>query len=298
MNNIYFIGGTEPYLVDCQRVSLVGKLTLKELNYMEATCFSDEVYQFLYTYPIMDEKKVAYVSVSDLKDMDCPPFHEYMKKPSSFGVLIVRFLSADARTSFYKDLKKSGVMQLYDKESAAPKLADFILKRASKKGVGFEPGALELFLERENYARRDDITLYNLMGDLNNLMALSNPITKENVLAVIPDNVKDNVFGIARQIADKDIVGLRKQALLCKGNEIGTLSALLREYRIAYKAFYYSLSEIGASRNAFKGLSKDDVCTGIGIIMDAIDSVKHGGIPQSVLLEQTFLKLVYAGGEE
>ena len=293
MSGIYFIGGSEPYLVDCQKISLIGKFSVRELNYMESTSFTEEVFQFLHMYPIGDDRKVVYITVGNLSEMDTPLFREYQKNPSVFGRLVIRFLAYDARRTFYKELKKEGLLQLFDKESATLKLSEFIEKRAAKKGVSFsDKEALALFLERENYANREDITLYNLMGDLNNLIALGNPITQENICLVVPDNVKDNVFGIAGQIVKRDIFGLRTQAALCKGNEIATLSALLREYRIAYKAFYFPLSDIGATRNVLRGMDKEVLVNGIHVLTDAIDAVKSGGVPLSIVLEQTFMKLV------
>lgn len=298
MGGIYFIGGSEPYLVDCQKISLTGKLSVKELNYMEADAFTENVYQFLYTYPMGDDRKVAYISVAELSDMNVPLFKEYRNAPSEFGVLIVRFRALDARTKFFHSLKNEGLLHLFDKESATLKLSEFIERRVAKKGAAFSNRkALDLFISRENYANRKDITLYNIVSDLNNLIALSNTITEEMIVSVVPDNLKDNVFGIASQIIRKDINGLRSQALLCRGNEIGTLSALLREYRISYKALYFPLKDIGASKNIFKELSKEQLIAGINIITDAVDAFKAKSMPESVILEHTFLKLIQESGK-
>jgi len=291
---IYFIGGSEPYLVDCQRIALVGKLSVKELNFLETDVFDTEVINFLNTFPMGDDRKVVYLTIEDLSELDVKVFHSYKKKPSPFGCLIVRFRKYDARKSFYKTLKEEGLLQLFDKESVAFKLSEFITSRAAKMGATFaDDSVLNTFIERENYANQDSVTLYNILGDLKNLASLSSVITMEAVCSLIADNEKDNVFGIAKLIVNKDISGLRTQAVLCKGNEIATLSALLREYRISYKAKDFSLSEIGVSKNTFKGLAKEQLIDSMDIIIGSIDAVKSSTMPMSVVLEHTFLRLVH-----
>lgn len=290
---ISILCGNEPYLIDCQKLSLIGKLALPELNFMETSSIHEDVFLFLRTMPIEDTRKVVFMDLENLSELDCPLFHTYKKKPSSCGCLIVRVRKYDGRKTFYKELKKEGYIQVFDKDMAVLKLPEFIEKRLIKKGNSFDSkGTLELFMEHENYANREDITLYNILGDLNNLMALGNPITAEMVKSVVPLHEKDNMFGLAKLIQQKDIAGLRKQAELLRGEEIGTLAALLREYRIAYKAHFCSLQQIGVNRNMFPHMEREHIVSAILIITSSIDSIKKGGIPLSVVLEQTFLRLV------
>jgi len=289
---IYFIGGSEPYLVDCQKLSLVGKLSLAELNYMESECFSEDVVSFLNSYPIGDEYKVCHLMVEELDKLNTPDFQTYLEHPSDTSRLIVRFRHYDARKSFFKKLKAEGLLQLFEKETVLVKLPEFVQSRAQKKGATFESKeALELFLCRENYGNREDITLYNVLGDLNNLIALGSIITKENVLAVVQEHDVVQKFCIAGLLLSKDVHGLRKQAHLCAGDEIGALSALLWEYRVAYKAKFFSFKEIGTFKATLSKLPKEVLFQGIMILTDAVDSVKQGTAPKSSLLEATFLKL-------
>lgn len=297
MGKISFIGGSEPYLVDYHKNKLIGQFDLKELNFMEATSFDESVYDFLFTFPMGDDRKVVYLSVDSLNEVNNPLYKKYEESPSDFGELVVKFRNHDGRESFYKKLVKDGVLQLYDKVPTESELAAFLEKKVSQRGVSFEnKETLSLFIERENYWEKKDITLYNILSDLNNLVALGNTITKEMVLSVVPDNANEQTFEIAKMIAAKNISGLRKQAVLCKGNEIGTLAALLREYRIAYKLQYFTPAQIGTSKFAFKGLTKEQLLRGIDIVTDAISSSKQGSMPKETILEHTFLKLTYLYG--
>lgn len=245
---VHLIGGDEPYLVDCQRISLVGRLEAPEMNYMEFDTLEEDVFTFLSTFPFMDTRKVAYVTVQDVAECDVPSFHSLLDECPDYATLVVRFRNYDGRKNFFKQMKKCHCLSLYDKDQAIPGLPAFVEKRATKLGAVFAPGALDEFLRRENYIERDDINLYNILEDLKNLVSLEKNISVENVVSLISENNKDNVFAIASLIRNCDIVGLRKQASLLRGMEIPTLSALLREYRLAYKAQYYSASEIEIGR--------------------------------------------------
>ncbi len=288
---ISILCGNEPYLIDCQKLSLIGKLALPELNLMETSSIQEDVFLFLRTIPITDRRKVVFVDLDNLSELDCPLFHAYKKKPSPHGCLIVRARNYDARKVLYKELKKEGYIQVLDKDMVA--LSEFIQKRLVKKGASFDCSkTLELFMEHENYANREDITLYNILSDLNNLISLGNPITAEMVKSVVPLHEKDNMFGLAKLIQKKDIAGLRNQAELLRGAEIGTLGALLREYRIAYKAHFCSLQQIGVNRNMFPSMERDALVSSIMLITNNIDAAKKGKIPMSIVLEHTFLQLI------
>lgn len=288
---IHFIGGSEPYLVDCQKLKLVGTLDLPELNYMEAESFDERVVTFLSCVPVADTRKVAYITVDTLSACDTSLFHTFRDRCPKYAELIVRFRSHDGHTSFYKQLEKDGLLTLFDKESALNGLSEFVSKRAVKMGGTFLPGALEEFLRRENYSGKEEITIYNIVSDLKNLISLNPQISVDNVRSMISEHDKDNVFAIAKMIRNGDVAGLRKQAALLRGSEIGALSALLREYRLAYKASFYPLKDIGVNNIVFSGMDREQLCNGIDLIVDTIDALKRGGVPSSVALDSVFLQL-------
>lgn len=293
MQQIYFIGGNESYLIDRQKTILIGKLNEPALNYMEAAGFDENVVMFLNSYPIGDVRKVAYVVVDNISECDLPLFRAYLENDSTFATLIVRFREYDSRKAFYKWLAKGNLIHLFNKEQASAELTALVKKLADENGAIFTQGALTEFLRRENYDNREDITIYNILNDLKNLITYNKQITLQNVQLLVPENEQDKRFGLARMIAKGDIVGLRQQAAYLKGNEIPVLTALLREYRIAYKASYYSQKEIGTSSSAFAGMNRTQLLHGIDTIVGTIDLIKQGKIPSSIVLDNTFLSLAY-----
>ena len=287
--SVIFIGGDEPYLVDAKRKSLIGEMQMPELNLLTTEVLNEAVLDHLDTCPIVDEKRVAVVTVEKLADADNDFLNEC--RSTSNGLLLVVFKTYDGRNAFYKELKKNGDLVLCNKQDAAPSLASFLMKRAEKMGVTFQNGILQEFLQRINYLENEGVNIYSIIGYLESLAALNPIITSASLSAVVPSYQSENVFGIVDLILAKDLSGLRIQATLLKKDAIGTLSALLREYRIAYKSHYFSFKEIGISSCKLKKCSKDVLISGISLITAQISAIKNGTVSEELILQDTFLRL-------
>ena len=215
---------------------------------------------------------------------------EYLDAPE--GQLIVRFKDYDGRSALFKKMRKLGCLELCTKESVVQSLRGFVLKKATQKGFCFEDVALDLFLQRLDYAENEEVNLFTVLGYMKSLSALGKVVTQEMVCTVVPAHFNENVFGIARMIVAGDVDGLKVQASLLGGDVIRTLSALLREYRIAYKSRYFSSKEIGAFSNVFSHKDKASLVRGMDLITGQIASVKHGTFPGEIVLMETFLRLI------
>lgn len=287
--SIVLIGGDEPYLIDVKRESLIGTMQLPELNFMSTEMLDASVAAHLATCPIMDERRVAVVTVQKLEEIDNPFFAECRNIQGS--LLIVVFHSYDGRNTFYKQMNKEGILHLCTKQKAFPSLSNFLLKRAEKAGLVFQNGAMEELLRRVDYLENDGVNIYTLLGYLESLKALNNSITCENIKAIVPEYVREQIFSIVDLIQKRNLKGLTQQAQLLKDDAIGTLSALLREYRIAYKAYYFNLKDIGISSVHLKGVSKEQLVQGIELISGQITAIKTGTLPAELIMLDTFLRL-------
>lgn len=287
--SVIFIGGDEPYLVDAKRKAFIGQMQMPELNLLCAEELDKAVVDHLNTYPVIDERRVAVVSLDSLTDADNDSLKECME--DGCGLLLVIFKSYDGRNSFYKDLKKEGLILLCNKQEAAPSLPSFICKRAANMEITFPKDALQEFLQRMNYTENDSINIYTVIGYMESMAALSPVITIDIVRAVVPEYQSEKIFGIVDMILAKDLAGLKIQASLLKKDAIGTLSALLREYRIAYKACYFSLKDIGVTYTRLKGVPKEDLVQGIELISCQIAVIKTGTLPPEMVMTDTFLRL-------
>ena len=288
--SVVFIGGDEPYWVDTKKQALIGTLQMPELNLLLTESLDPSVVDHLNTYPVIDDKRVAVVTVDKLTDASNDSLKECMENEN--GLLVVIFKSYDGRNSFYKELKKEGRLLLCNKQDAAPSLPSFLVKRAAKIGSCFEENALQEFLQRMSYVENEGINIYTVIGYLESMAALNPNITVENVRAIVPAYQSEKIFGIVDMLLAKDLSGLRTQATLLKKDAIGTLSALLREYRIAYKTHYFPYKDIGISSCRLKKCSKESLMKGILLITEQIAAIKTGTISEDLILEDTFYRLL------
>lgn len=205
---------------------------------------------------------------------------------------------ADARTSFYKEAVKNGWLVLCNKYTELSKVSAILKKEVVRQDATITEEALDLFLKKTNYLELPEVDLYFLVNELRKLAAYDSQITEDTVSLLIKDNIAENTFGIVRLLQNRDIAGLRAQAELLGDNPIGTLSALLWQFRIGYKLKYFSLKDIGVKYCYLKDKDKTYLINGFGIIQNAIDGIKNGSIPEKNVLEYVFFKLLALEGEK
>lgn len=291
---IHVLYGKEPYLIDYNKAKYVDMISVPEINLGYFEEWSDNVIRFLMTYPILDQVRVAIVTCKSFKSLgDGDSFEKYLKSPSPMGELVIIIKDVDKRCSLYKRLNKMpNVLVECDKLVDARKLQHFLVSEIKKRGGEMSQNAYTLFLRRENYIDRDDINLYNLLSDIDRLIAYDRIITEDTVRLLVKENLTENIFGIAKMIQNKDTVSLRNQAFMLSGNAIGTLSALLREYRIAWKNKFFDSQLIGTKYIALSSLEESVLREGMNIIISSIDGIKNGSLPEKNALFFTFMKLV------
>lgn len=292
--NTMILYGDEPYMIEARRKSLEKKITLPELNLLKTDGWSMDVVTFLSTYPVADDNKLAVVNVKDLKELNTDSFQSYIEMPSSYGQLLVIAEKVDKRSVLYKKLSKEKVFVECGKVTDAEQLKAILLREVQSLDGKMTAEAYRLFLQKENYGdeARADISILNLLSDLHRLVAWNPEITVDSVNLLIKDNYAAKTFAVSKLIADGDVPGLRVQAELLKNDAIGNLSALLREYRIAWKSQYFPNSEIGVSFISFKKLATEKLERAIDIIMSALDGIKDGSLPSESVLMYTYLQLV------
>lgn len=289
---IHVFYGNEPYSIDFYRKKYENMVVNKELNLMIFDAWSEDVSSYLMTYPIMEEKKVVIISCS-LKDLGTA-FNKYLKNPCQTTELVLILKDLDKRNAIYKKLQKEGAVTECNKIQDSQKLQNLLLKEVAKNGARISQSAYRLFVEKENYLEREDITLYNLFSDIERLAKYSTDITEETVNLLIPDNLSKKMYGIAKMLVSGDHTGLVRQAQVLSSNTMETLGALLREYRIAYKAKYFSLNQIGIKYPpVFSRLPQNILIGGMDIVLSSIDGIKRGTLTEGQALSYTFAKLAH-----
>lgn len=289
--------GNEPYLIDHFKKKLTEGLAFPEMNLLTLREWSREVPDFLSTYPVMDEFRVVVLYLDSFKEFEkaVSGNEEFLSSviasPTQRFVVITG--DVDKRTSFYKKLSKDAHKVLLSCEKMDEvRLKKAIMTEVTRLGATMDDDTYALFADKENYAERDDINLLNVYGDIARLASYDKHITKETVELLVKANIQENVFGICKMIQSGNLRALKGQAEVLEGSEIGVLSALLREYRLAFKGKFFSAKEIGVKYIALSGLSMQEITEGMSFILSVIDGMKDGSIPPSDALRYVFLKLV------
>lgn len=286
---IRFISGAEPYLLDRRKKTFFKGVDISGLDFTRTHEMGDDLVQFLTSYPLSGTIRAALVTVDDIECCNNECYQSLEECMPKEYLLLVIFRSGDARKGFYKALAKKGLIETYSKQDV--RLTELVKAQAAALGCSFEDSALSEFLRRENYAANDDMSVYTVLSDVKRLSLHGEAtITMDMVIQSVEDKVALTPFKIGSYIRGRDVTALIRQAELIKKSEaIPVLSALLREYRIAYKAKFFPLSDIGVTGAPFKYLSKAQLSANIQLVTTAIQKHKRGGICD---LKETFLLLV------
>lgn len=287
MIGIYY--GNEPYLIQIEKNKYVKGIQNPEMNLIKGTSMTEDILDFLYTYPIMDKRRIAILDIDSLSQLDCKEFKHYIKEPSDFSDLFIIVRSLDNRTKFAKELGKCGLLHECKKLNNASDVINYLLPVIKHAGGRITEDAMKEFMARENYLEAD-INLLHMVNDLNSLLTIDKDITLPMVTTYIRKNEVENCFAIAKMISDKNFSDLKRQSELINSSDIiGVLSLLLREYRIAWKL--HAIDGFKAKYAVFKDKPIDEIFQGLVICQDAIDSIKTGRMPSDELLHITLMKL-------
>jgi len=292
--DVNIIIGNEPYLADYKKRKLTGNLNLPELNLAAFSEFTTEVVEFLITCPIGDSVKVAVVKIQDLAELENEAFQDYLHNPCPSGRLIIVARNYNAKSQIYIRLKKMSLLIYCEKEKSTERVKKILQQELGRLGASMDAQVMQLFLEKENYFNIEEINLYNLVQDLRNVVSYSagKHVTVTDVEKIVEGNDEEKVFQVARFLINRDINNLKKQAAILSYNAIGTLFALLREFRIAYKAKYFTPQEIDVKYVALKELNKTVLIKGMELILDTTDKIKQGRISSKQALEYVFLQIL------
>ena len=294
-NPVLLLYGVEPYLIEYYKKALEKDLSCPDMNVNTVSIFDEAAVAFLSEYPFADDRRVLYLQVKTLKDLsDSDFFMSYLKDPVAGSNLVVMPEKVDQRLKIYKQLEKTGAVLRCDK--ASKKQVDSVLFQIIRKScVQIKEDAYERFLEIENYEEMEEVTLFDLQHDLEKLCALSmktdGVITRSLVDETLKAKVKADVFSLLRLILAKDIAGLNAQRDVIT-EPIGALSALLREYRIAYKASIGIPKEQIGARMITLHLPPKTLLFGMSVLMSAINGIKDGSLKPEAAFSYATKRLV------
>lgn len=289
MIGIYY--GNEPYLIQLEKCKYIKNIKNPEMNLIYSSVVTADIFGFLNTFPIMDERRLAVLDLDVLSQLDTADFREYMENPAESSDLFIMIRNPDLRTKFAKELGKRKLLHECKKLSDMNSVVNYILPVIKKAGGRITESAMKEFMTRENYLEATKVNLLNIINDLKGLLTIDKDITLAMVTTYIRSNEVENRFEIAKMIADHDLSRLRKQSDLITGTDsvIAVLSLVLWNYRIAWKSKV--IDDFRAKYVVFNNMPLDTIYKGLEICQNAIDSVKQGAVPTDEILNITFMQL-------
>ncbi len=283
-------------MIDC-KVRKESKLQFPDFNLLKSTSLGEEEDMFLSACPMMDDKRILVLSLKKLDELKGDFFEKWVEDAETSNLILVKTAEYDGRTSFYKDCVKKGVVVPCDKKDFYNSVVPVVLKSVTLAGGTIDESVVTKMLQRVGYLENGEVNMYTIIGYVNTMLSLDKNITVELMESVVPSYFKEDVFSLAKLICSKDMKGLKKQAELLRGSEIETLSALLREFRISYKAKYFPLKETGASYSAFLKRDKEYLAYGIKVISETVAGIKNGSVITKDCLMDVFVRLLNWKGE-
>lgn len=297
--------GNEPYSLDYEKGKV--KKSCKEQMFFlqEMGSWDEKAEMFSSQIPCFGQKNVIMLSVEKLKADE--KLLEFVKRDSKYCDLYIFASAADRNTKVYKEIAKSHEAKRCDKLEEAL-LKKWVMEQAKRKGFSITADAYELLVRRKLYYQDKDCTLYTLQKCIEVLGYADRAITKKLVEENIEETCDEKVFVLSNLLLNRQEEKLFFVArqLLEEENPIAMLSAILRTYRLAFKASLYmdktekerasllgvpSYQYIAATKYSAKQL-KD----GMDILQSAVGKIK-AGYPKEAIFYTTLGEMLLVGKE-
>ena len=283
---IKLIYGDEPYFISLIKKETFSMVNNKDFNLSIHEVFDEDVFTLCNTFPFMEEKRVVFLDLDKLSLLNNEYFAAYKEAPSEFTELLILLRQVDKSTKLYKELKKEGILLEVKKIEQEYELKKFVQNYVTREEGSIQSDALREFMTRENYFENDAVNLISIINDLTAMLSVSKNITIDLVKDMIKDMATENVFSLAKRIEKGDAMGLKKElSLISADRAIPTLSLLLREYRIAYKATFAPLTDIGVKFITFRNMSKEQLIHGMKVCTSLVEDIKTGKVSENIALQ-------------
>lgn len=270
------IYGNEPYFINKYQKEIEEGLLMPSFNLRVSNQFTDLELEFVQQAPFCSKRRVLIIQQEKLSPND--KLENYLKKPVPQTDLYLFVSECDKRLSIYKSFGHN--VKIFNK--CSPEILEkWIVNYLNNKKIRITKKAYAKLVEYINY-ELEEVNLYQVKGVLNRLCSSETVITPELIESMVSRNEKGDIFNLIRLIDEGKEKELFHQSDLIINNQqniIGTLSLLLKSYRIVYKTnvAHASLSDIGVYYRAYvPKLTKMQADEGIRIIQACIHGLKSG----------------------
>ncbi len=274
------IYGNEPYLIDCE-ISKIKKQHQETTFYYEwVTGMAKEISR----PSLLCGRKAAILKLPELSD----GMESLLDAECEVCIVIEKL---DKRRNIYKKL--SSCEQVKCNKLEMPMLKKFILRELSRCSMNIREDAFSLFLNRVQYQENSSISLYTIQTYIRQMCSGAKAeqlsyVNTTHVNAYVPENADEQVYHLTNALFQKNAKKYMQTAVMLarEKDSILILSALLRTFRVAYKASLYgektgteleTLLKVPAFQYAaVRKLSTDEILYCMDILTDGISGIKSG----------------------
>ena len=232
MIKLYY--GNEPYCLEFE------KRKIREgVNPMDLQVFTEwarETSQLAFQVPFFSERNVIFLEVEKLAAND--DLVSYIKNPCNGSDLYIFAARVDKNAKTYKEIKAKHEVVECNKISSGM-MKKWVMKQLRTLQASMTQDAYDLFIRRLNYWGDEDCSLFAIKNYLVQAAAYSPAITDEVIMDLVPATVDEKVFALSGYLLEGDGPHVFHAAAHLLGEKeapIAMLSAILRTFRLAYKA--------------------------------------------------------------
>lgn len=274
------IYGNEPYLINYELSKLRKKYDETEVYHV----WTDEIRNALFQLPVLGKEKNIIILLPELQEG-----MEILTDAPCNICLVVEKL--DKRRKIYQHFSKC--RQIPCNKVSASTLENFILRECSRNSVNIREDAFRLFLSRIQYQENESTNLYKIQTCIRQMCFSVKEeqlqcISMEQVNAFVPETVQEQAYHLTNALfqGNSGVYMKLVTTLIKEKDGICMMSALLRTFRLAYKAALYHDKTAKEREALFKvpsyqyaavqQLSLPDIQICMDILMNGIDEIKSG----------------------
>lgn len=274
--------GEEPFLLDKEKKEFLGKGNGMAMIFSE---LSEDIWDCARQYPLLTEKNYIFVNCKSIEEKKLEKFVDG-DMPEHTDIMII-VDEVDKRKTVYKKLNKLGFIEEVSKVSDR-ELQGFIVSLVKEAGREISCDAYEHFVSICGYKTEKSVNLYTIKNYIE-LLCMCPTIDRNTIDTFVTAMDSTNIFAMANCIFDgnnRRVFYLADKFLSEKQNVIAMLSALLRNFRLAHKATFFSDIDrsqlgkmIGVPVYQFEralDFSPEQIAKSMDIIQKGISNVKTG----------------------
>lgn len=273
--------GDEPYLIYCQVQKDASGIPFPEFNVVKGE-LTQETYESCFMEPFMADRKRLFLTAKSKNSLLERLVSEADSVPNDVSVILED--EFDKRTALYKQAVKRKAIRMFGRLNGRD-FERFCLHHLQNAQITGE--TYRFLIGRMQYGVREDCDLYTVRNWLSALASGPQPIEPGVVSHVVPEYVPGEVFRLFSFLAGRDAEGYFKLLDRLNGEDphsgIGTLSMLLRSFRIAYKVSLVGAEDapevLGLSPWQMKGLggiSRKSAEAAMHLLQDGVNLIKKG----------------------